>query len=206
MNTVKRELEFSLSRTCEIIIIGLTAKLLSDKDILNKIAIKLNIPFEPWHVSLTRSIKSRINSNVYLIVRFISPVFRTSWLKAKRFKGVVKCSDIESDQPAHQIYINERQTANERQALFEAKKECESLGYHGGWMSNGKILFKKSPEGRVFVYKPKPPSTRDDDMEFQSSNIANTTPQSNTPYSQPLNNSPESIPLTNPSDHGTTNV
>lgn len=33
-------------------------------------------------------------------------------------------------------------------------------------MSDGKILFKNSPESRVFLYKPKEPSTRDEDMEI----------------------------------------
>ena len=227
IGAIKRDLEFSMSRTYEIIIIGLTAKLLSNKDeTLKKLAKHLNIFFVPWHVSSTHIIKPRNNNNSqtnnsHLIVRFISPSFRGSWLKAKRLKGNIKCSDIDKDQPENLIFINERQTAKERQELLKAKRECDSRGYHGCWMSDGKILFKKLPEGRVFVYKHKPaPSTQDEDMEIthslhvnqgiadtsQISNSANIPAQLSGASSQPtlgITLPPSTI---NQPNHGSTSV
>ena len=112
---LKLELNLAMNRTFEIVIIGLSAKFLEDKiDTLSKIAKHLRITFEPWHISLTRIIKSRSSGNNLLLIRFISPTFRQAWLKAKKTMGAVKCCEILNGQPDNFIFINEHQTNKER--------------------------------------------------------------------------------------------
>ena len=185
---VKRDFEFSITRTCEVVIIGLSTDLLKDKtDTLTKIATYLDIEFAPWHLAQTREFIKPNNSGVTLFVRFISPFFRAIWLKAKKAKGNAKCSDIFIGQSDNLIYINERQSRKERLALLEARKVCKSLGFSSCWMTDGKILFKKTPEGRVLEYRPNLMSPEIVDMDtshdlpqtLNTLNAKSTTTKSN---------------------------
>ena len=154
LNEIKRDIELSITRTYEIVIIGLPIDLLKNvNNSLTSIAIYLDIDFAPWHVAQTREFKVPDKNDVILFVRFNAPHFRTIWLKAKKTKGAVKCSDIFTDQPDNLIYINERQSKRERLDLLEAKKVCKKRNFSNCWMTDGKILFKKTPEGRVLEYK-----------------------------------------------------
>ena len=155
---IKREIEYSFYRTFEIVIMGLSANLLIDKfKTLSELAKFLGIDFAVWHIAQTRVFKSRDDKNEILFVRFISPSFRTAWLSAKKAKGLVKCSDIFEGHSNNFIYINERQTQRERRELIEAQNLCKSLGFAGCWMTDGKILYKKTPTSRVLNYNLNPP-------------------------------------------------
>ena len=64
------------------------------------------------------------------MVHFISPSFRFSWLKAKKEKSELKCSEIDGGQFENLIFINQRRTRQERLALKDARKAIADSDFH----------------------------------------------------------------------------
>ena len=150
---IELDVTFSINRTHEIVIIGLTHSLLKERQTtITEIAKFLGISSESWHVSYTRIIKARSNNKGILLIHFIAPSFRSSWLNAKKAKGDVKCNDIWTDQTGDLIFINQRQTFDERRALKEARKVTAELSYHSCWLSDGRIFCKKTVNGKVYPF------------------------------------------------------
>lgn len=173
---MKRDLEFSMNRVHEVVIFGLSTTLLRDKNsTVLKLAKKLSIKHEDWNVAFMREIRTRRDGTNLLLLHFVSPVFRANWLKAKRSFGDVKCCDLQSDQPDNLIYINQRETVEERRVFFEAKKYAQSQKFHACWMTDGKIYIRKTQDGRPISYSMLTSESNSEDMAV--------SPVRNTPVS-----------------------
>lgn len=115
----------------------------------------MDVPFENWHVTYHRVIRSKNRGSDILVIRFISPFFRNSWLKAKKNKGVIKCNELRSDQPQNQIFIYQRRTAAENRTFIEARKFIiDRCKYFSCWMTDGVILYKRTADSRVLTFDP----------------------------------------------------
>lgn len=173
--TIKRELAFSMNRIFEVVIFGLSPLLLQNKSTtVPKIANLLGLSHEDWHVSYMREIRTRRNGTTLLLLHFVSPVFRANWLSAKRKKGDLKCSEIEPGQPDNLVYINQRETIEERRLFIEARNFARSQNYYGCWMSDGKIFFKKTQGSRPISYAPRAPHEENEHMDVSNSESSGT--------------------------------
>lgn len=106
--------------------------------VLADLSVKLNIQSpERQVIEALHRLKAHKDKIAPIIVRFVDQTTRDMWLAKKRALR------------ADKIYINENLTRAHKMLLSECKKLAKDRGFKFVWVSNGKILVRKSEGASV---------------------------------------------------------
>lgn len=78
-----------------------------------------------------------------IIVRFVSPLLRDSWIDARRIAKDFFLFILTVGNEETHVFLNERLSAEDRQRFLEAEKFASGNDYRFCWMKNGEVFPEK---------------------------------------------------------------
>lgn len=115
------------------------------KQIMNKIAHEISVPFDSGDIDVIHRLPTRRGAGAPRIVaQFKTRTIRNLWLKNKNYGGVLTSKEVvPNGTSSERVYLNTHLTPEWKHLLWFTKMKCKPLGYKIIWFQENKIYLKK---------------------------------------------------------------
>jgi hypothetical protein len=117
--------------------------------ILRVVAERINTPWRREDISIAHRLPAGRQKHPNIIIRFTSRTAKTTWLLAAKKLKTFTANILHASFPSTPVFVNEHLAAHHKAALSRAKHLVREKQLAFAWVKEGKVLVKKTPDGRA---------------------------------------------------------
>ncbi|XP_039286609.1 uncharacterized protein LOC120351900 [Nilaparvata lugens] len=124
--------------------------------VLDAVARAINVSFKEWDISAAHRLPNRnrdANMPPSIVVNFTSRFTKSSWLTARRLKGRLSASELNTNFPNTPVYLSEHLTPVTRSLFNAARQLLKEKKLISVWTRDCKVMVKAAADHRAFLIR-----------------------------------------------------